>query len=415
MASTLIHSVRIFSGEEVISQNGYVLLQDGLIKNISASTPSDVPKADITIDGAGHTVLPGLIDGHVHAHDGLPELEQALKFGVTTVLDMFHDSAHAYGLKQACKNRSDLADFKSANYGATVDGGWPEPVFRATMPDLELANAMIARWPKLQSPKDADAFVQKNIEDGADYIKLVQESGSVMHGPPLPVPSSEIQAAVVSAAHKHGKIAVAHALSQEATMIVLGAGVDGLAHCFADEPPNEALVVAYRKNNSFLIPTLVVASTLTGEEVASSEKHVAHPFVGKVLDEEGKTCFCKKMMLAKGNAKVEFAYETVRMLKKAGFDIIAGTDTATGLGGVSFGLSLHQELSLYTERCGFTPIEALKSATSTTARRFNLVDRGLLKEGLRADILFVEGDPTLDIAHTLNVAGVWRGGEALKL
>jgi len=151
----------------------------------------------------------------------------------------------------------------------------------------------------------------------------MQESGSVMHGPQLPVPSPEIQAAVVSAAHKYGRIAVAHALSQEATMIVLGAGVDGLAHCFADKSPNEALVAAYRKNNSFLIPTLVVASTLSGEEIASSEEHVAHSYVGKVLDEEGRTCFCKKMMMSKGIAKVEFAYETVRMLKKSGFDIVA--------------------------------------------------------------------------------------------
>jgi len=415
MASTLIKNVRIFSGEEVISQNGYILLQDGLIKAISASTSSDLPISDATVDGTGHTVLPGLIDAHVHAHNGLPELAQALKFGVTTVLDMFSEPSHARELKQASEKRPDLADFKSACYGATVDGGWPEPVFRATMPDLEVANAIIAGWPKLRTVEDTEAFVKKNIDEGADYIKLVQESGSVMHGPRLPVPSPEIQAAVVSAAHKHGKIAVAHALSQEATMIVLGAGVDGLAHCFADESPNEALVAAYRKNNSFLIPTLVVASTLTGEEIASSEKHAAHSFVGKVLDEEGRTCFCKKMMMSKGIAKVEFAYETVRMLKESGFDIVAGTDTATGLAGVAFGLSLHQELSLYTERCGFTPIEALKSATSTTARRFNLIDRGQLKEGLRADILFVKGDPTIDIGNTLNVAGVWRGGKALKM
>jgi len=48
-------------------------------------------------------------------------------------------------------------------------------------------------------------------------------------------------------------------------------------------------------------------------------------------------------------------------------------------------------------------------------RRFNLVDRGHLKEGLRADVLLVKGDPTVDIGNTLNVAGVWRGGEALKM
>lgn len=95
--------------------------------------------------------------------------------------------------------------------------------------------------------------------------------------------------------------------------------------------------------------------------------------------------------------------------------IISGTDTATGLKGTAFGLSLHQELSLYVERCGFTPIEALSAATSVSARRFRLDDRGQLKEGLRADVLLVKGDPTVKIRDSINVEGVWRGGERLEV
>lgn len=91
----------------------------------------------------------------------------------------------------------------------------------------------------------------------------------------------------------------------------------------------------------------------------------------------------------------------------------SGTDTGTGLAGTAFGLSLHQELSLYVERCGLSPKEALAAATSVTARRFEMSDRGRLAKGLRADILLVKGDPTEEIRCTMNIVSIWRGGQCL--
>ena len=61
--------------------------------------------------------------------------------------------------------------------------------------------------------------------------------------------------------------------------------------------------------------------------------------------------------------------------------------------------------------CGFTPIEALKSATSLPAKRFEFSDRGHIKEGLRADLLLVEGNPLDDIDRMLDIRGVWTAGE----
>lgn len=87
-----------------------------------------------------------------------------------------------------------------------------------------------------------------------------------------------------------------------------------------------------------------------------------------------------------------------------------GTDAATGLPGTAIGLSLHQELCLYVERCGLTPLQALRSATSVTARRFGLEDRGKLTKGKRADLLMVKGNPTVEIGCTLDIKGVWRSG-----
>lgn len=78
--------------------------------------------------------------------------------------------------------------------------------------------------------------------------------------------------------------------------------------------------------------------------------------------------------------------------------------------GVKFGISIHHELSLYVYRCGFTPIEALRSATSVSARRFGLADRGKIVPGLKADLLLVKGDPTTNIVCTIDIVNVWRNG-----
>jgi imidazolonepropionase-like amidohydrolase len=88
----------------------------------------------------------------------------------------------------------------------------------------------------------------------------------------------------------------------------------------------------------------------------------------------------------------------------------SGSDSAGPAVGTAFGLTMHQELHLLVHEIGMTPQEALRSATSLTARRFKFHDRGRLSHGLNADLLLVEGNPLEDIDATLNIRGVWREG-----
>lgn len=71
---------------------------------------------------------------------------------------------------------------------------------------------------------------------------------------------------------------------------------------------------------------------------------------------------------------------------------------------------MHHELHLFVHKVHMTPAEALRSATSLVAKRFKFEDRGMLAEGLNADMLLVEGNPLDDIDATLNIRGVWRDG-----
>lgn len=88
----------------------------------------------------------------------------------------------------------------------------------------------------------------------------------------------------------------------------------------------------------------------------------------------------------------------------------SGSDSAGPALGTAYGLSLHHELYLFVKECQFTPLDALKSATSVTAKRFGFPDRGRIAEGLKADLVLVEGNPCENIDATLNLRGVWRDG-----
>jgi imidazolonepropionase-like amidohydrolase len=93
--------------------------------------------------------------------------------------------------------------------------------------------------------------------------------------------------------------------------------------------------------------------------------------------------------------------------------ILAGTDateTPAAPASPPFGTSLHDELELLVE-AGLTPVEALRSATSVAAQHFGLDDRGAIAHGLRADLVLLDADPTIDIAATRSIRGVWLAGD----
>ena len=97
----------------------------------------------------------------------------------------------------------------------------------------------------------------------------------------------------------------------------------------------------------------------------------------------------------------------MKQLVAAHVPILAGTDAPVQ--GVTYGASLHEELSLLVG-AGLSPLQALVAATSATAKAFHLDDRGMIQLGRRADLLLVEGDPTVDIVATRNIVEVWKKG-----
>lgn len=340
--SFILADTRIFTGTDTI-ESGYILIEDGLISAVSAGSPPTNINLPI-FSKPGHTVVPGFIDAHIHANKGDEmALYQPLKFGVTTVMDMHNETAHVHKLKKlAADKRDKAADFKAAGMAATIQGGWPMPVVTAFDKSEEVRQAMmrrtltnllltpilqtaaeIATWPRLTSAADAKAYVAQNLSPagGADYIKLMHESGTAM-GQEFPKPSLEIQQAVIAATHATGHVAVAHCFSRADTLEVLSLGVDGLAHTFVDEPVTQDVVNAYKQAGAWCNPTLALLGSFTKEGAALAERFANDERVKGRLTEMGHANMCRCLGLAKGGATVENAYETVRRLKEEGVPII---------------------------------------------------------------------------------------------
>ena len=148
-SSFIIKDVRVFTGEEEI-KDGYVLVEHGKIKSVGSSTPSNLGPDVKVISKAGHTVLPGFIDAHNHANGGNANtIRQALRFGVTTFMDMHNEWSNVFKLKkQSREELADSADFKSCGLAATIENGWPIPVVTAHDKSPEVSTSKLVHGGK---------------------------------------------------------------------------------------------------------------------------------------------------------------------------------------------------------------------------------------------------------------------------
>ena len=175
MSSFLLEDVRVFDGESTI-EKGNILVEQGKISKVSSSA---IDFNGTTYSKPGHTVLPGLIDVHIHADKAKPAaLPQSLRFGVTTVCDMHNEWPNILKLKEQIKG-GDCADLKYTSFAATIDMGWPMPIVLAHSKDQETLDE-VATWPKLVTADDGRKYVQDRLKEGVNYIKLMHESGKVM-------------------------------------------------------------------------------------------------------------------------------------------------------------------------------------------------------------------------------------------
>ncbi|MGW4401112.1 amidohydrolase family protein [Amycolatopsis nivea] len=402
MTLTAIANARVFDGEKSLGVQTVVLDGTRIVQ-----VGGEIPAGSETVDGTGATLLPGLVDAHVHSAPG--SLALALRFGVTTELEM--QGMNTRENRGHITDDDTVADVRSAGFGITPPGGHPSELMpEGFRPNWDLPPVM-PLMPFSTTPEEAAAFVPQLLARGSDFIKFMIDDGSVEGHPGLPCLDQATVNAGVAEAKKYGALTVAHALTVDATRMAAEAGIDGLAHVFMDQPHTAEIISLVKDAGMFVVPCISLNASLmgiTGSALADD------PRVASRLDSKWEETL-RSSYNRYPQGKLEDVYDTVRALDAAGVDVLAGTDVSmpeTFFGGLAHGASLHHELQ-YLVEAGLTPERALRAATATTARRFRLSDRGRVAEGLRADLLLVDGDPTRDISNTLNIRAIWRRGARL--
>lgn len=386
----LVRGARVFDGARVLPKAD-VLVRDGVIAAVAPSVPA--PAGVRVVDGAGRTLLPGLIDAHVHLVGDA--LRPALVFGVTTALDMFNQPAITKGLRDAERagRAPEAADFRSSGYAATAPRG------HTTQFGFPV--------PTLTRPDSAQAWVDARLAEGSDYVKLVYDDGHAWGGN-LPTLDRATLAAVIAATRARDRLAVVHVHDLRRAREAVDAGAHGLVHLFFDSTASDDFVRLAKRRGAFVIPTLTVIESVTGTAGGASLVDDARlapyllPAEAQVLRQAFPGRSAPQLF---ANARA-----AVRVLHAAGVPILAGSDA--GNPGTSHGASIHREMELLVG-AGLTPAAALAAATSVPARAFRLADRGRIAPGLRADLVLVNGDPTADIRATRDIAAVWKRGRAL--
>jgi imidazolonepropionase-like amidohydrolase len=400
---TVIRDVRVFDGTRML-QGMTVVIRNGLIEQVTPAAAHD-GHAEI-VDGAGRTLLPGLIDAHTHVFPG--GLAQALRFGVTTEFDMFSTDRTSADSKEQARTRDDVADIRSAGVGATAPNGHPS----------QIMGPVFGPFPTVAGPDDAEAFVHARLADGSNYLKILIEDGAQL-GMDIPALDRPTVRALVAAAHAAGMKTIAHAISLDSAELAIDAGVDGLAHMYVSPSTDQDVVErsstriakAAAAAGVFVIGTLALVEAMTGSD--AGVELAADPRIGPYLPDSVRPAVGKPMPMMPPMPHIyRNAKRASAALYEAGVPLLAGTDANDGPHGsfpVVHGASVHRELVCLVD-AGLSPVEALAAATSSPAAHFGLTDRGRIAPGLRADLVLVDGDPAADITATRSIVAIWRAG-----
>ena len=390
--SFILMNARVFTANGVI-EAANIRVENGIITGVGKKGVQGPALPTINING--QTVTSGLVDAHTHSfYDS--HLFDSLRFGVTAQLDMSTDVEFMIDQRDQRREleETEYADLYSAGTIVTSPGG------HGTQNGATIHT--------VDSPSKAQEHVRARLDEGSDWIKIAYEPDN----PFLTSVDKPTLAALITAAHKQDSLALVHVSKLEAARDAVEAGADGLVHIFADKVVDDELLKSMQTKKVFVIPTLSVIASIVGKD---NTDHWATKQTGSLrLSRSQKYTLTADFDPYPGQEKffkLEVAYENVRRMKAAGISLLVGTDAPNA--GTAHGVSIHDEF-VHFINAGFTPIEALQSATSLPSKIFALEGRGSIEVGMRADLIVFNGKPDENILDTRTITRIYKNGYELE-
>ncbi len=396
-AGRLVHG----TGAEPV-ESARMIVEGERIREVGPASQVSVPGGDVDrVDFSEYTIVPGLLDGHVHLvfsalATALPDIlgednprillravhnaQLALRVGVTTVRD--------------CGGR-DLMPLKLRD--AIAAGVLPGPRILAAGPAITVTGGHCYFFNgEVDSADGMRQLARKLAKDGVDFFKVMSTGGRMTPNTNVTAAQFTVEelTALVQEARRLNRKTTAHGHGTAGIRNAVAAGIDTIEHCtwvsehddtVVDYDPAVADQMA--RQGTYLSPTI-------------SPARVADSIADAHLSEVRRRTRAMRPKIR----------EAQRDMIARGVKVIGSTDA--GVANVPLD-SMPGELEAAVEELGLTPMQALTAATYTGAQAFDRADDfGSLQAGLRADFLVVEGDPTKDISDIRKLRWVFKDGVA---
>lgn len=395
-----IRNVTVVDGTGAPPKPGQtVLVNDGKIADVFASGSRPLPPEISIIDLPGHTVLPGLIDAHVHVNDAKnreAQLKAVLESGVTTIRDLAGDA----------RITGDLA--RRAAHGEIISPAiyFPAVMFGAGFFEDDRAQRSAEGMLPGTSPWS------RVVTDDGDIARIVADARSTgATGLKLYASlSPDLVAKLTSEAHRQGMLVWAHS-------VIFPAGVEHAVLAGADSIIHAKGMISLGRSDvpdTFRQGTSVWVQQF---DYAGTDPEAA-PFQALYAEMVRRGTILEPALMADGERRPkplpawlaalrDWACRATNAAHRAGVTIGAGTDGYVVAG------ELQSELGRLVD-CGLSPLEAIKAATLNNARAIGIdKTHGTIERGKAADLIVVAGDPASDIAATADVRVVIQAGRVI--
>jgi imidazolonepropionase-like amidohydrolase len=374
---TAYEGARLIVGDGRVIENATLVVDGAKIAQAGAAADVRVPAGATRVSLAGKTVMPMIIDTHVHLSETrdarIRDLRMRAYYGVSAALSMGTDG---YGLLDMRGEAiPGAARFRSAGRGITT----PEPG-RTTVP----------YW--ITSAAEGRKAVEEIAAHKADIVKIWVDDRDGKYKKLTP----EMYGAIIDEAHKRGLRVTAHIFNLDDAKGLMRAGVDVFAHSIRDKDIDDETVAMFKQR-----PNLVLTPNLPDRGVKVDLSWLR---AGLSADE------LKKLEAAntdrpKAQALFGIQARNLAKLNAAGVRITLGTDGNRPWGP-------HEEM-LDMVTAGMTPMQVIVAATRNSAELLRLADAGTLQAGKSADFIVLDANPLDDITNTRRISTVILRGAAV--
>lgn len=408
-----IKNVNIFHGKDsLLISNKDVLIEKGRIKTITENFIPTSGATYHTIDGKGKTIMPGLIDAHVHlsGSGAVPwenvkaneayNLSTYLHSGITTVYDLGGMASDIEKLSEMVVTGELLGPtVYHTHIPITVKNGHPIPLTKEML-NWPLSSLVNTLAPTIEKVEEAEEIINEYLEENIDYVKIIYDQIP----PGSPEMTYEVLKALIDQVHGKGYKVFVHIGSPENAVDALNAGADILAHGIwrGKLTPEQADIVA--ESEVPMIYTLAAFINVdqinrgqfypNGRDTLLIPKAVLDPVTGK----NGLDVESQKVMNAffdDVTDKSKFLLDNFRLLQERNVQMVLGTDSS--LPGTYSGSTYLQEMDAL-KTYGLSNFEILSGATYHASRLFlDNPDFGTIEEGKKANLLLINGNPLENI------------------